>query len=120
MLIAPPSFFDALIKKVPQGKLITAAGMRKYLAAQNGADFTDSMTAGIFINIAAWASYQRIENITPYWRVLKSDGELNMKYPEAISLQKALLEKEGHTVISKGCKNIKYYVKDFESSLTEL
>ena len=27
---------------------------------------------------------------------------------------------EGHTIISKGTKNIKYYVKDFENSLIEL
>lgn len=78
------------------------------------------MTAGIFVNIVAWASYQRNENITPYWRTLKSDGELNAKYPEAIELQKKLLEKEGHIIISKGKKNIKYYVKDFEKFLIEL
>ncbi len=78
------------------------------------------MTAGIFINIVAWASYQRSDNITSYWRVLKSDGELNFKYPEGIKLQKRLLEEEGHTIISKGTKNIKYYVKDFEKSLIEL
>lgn len=72
------------------------------------------------VNICAWASYQRHEDITPYWRVLKSDGELNTKYPEAIELQKKLLEEEGHTIISKKGKNIKYYVKDFENSLIEL
>ena len=94
--------------------------MREYLAKQNNADFTDSMTAGIFVNIVAWASYQRDENITPYWRTLKSDGELNVKYPEAIGLQKRLLEEEGHIIISKGKKNIKYYVKDFENSLVKL
>ena len=63
---------------------------------------------------------QRNEDITPYWRTLKSDGELNVKYPEAIELQKKLLEEEGHTIISKGTKNIKYYVKDFEKNLIEL
>ena len=107
-------------KKVPKGKLITVGQMRDYLAKQNNADFTDPMTAGIFVNIVAWASYQRNENITPYWRTLKSDGELNVKYPEAIELQKRLLEEEGHTIITKGTKNIKYYVKDFEDSLIGL
>lgn len=75
------------------------------------------MTAGIFVNIVAWDSYQRNEDVTPYWRALKSGGELNIKYPEAIKLQKRLLEEEGHTIISKGTK---YYVKDFENSLIEL
>ena len=93
--------------------------MRDYLAKKNNADFTDPMTAGIFVSIVAWASYQRDEDITPYWRTLKSYGELNAKYPEAIELQKRLLEEEGHTIIAKGTKNIKYYVKDFEDSLIE-
>lgn len=120
MFFAPPLYYDKLMKKVPKGKLITVSQMRDYLAKQNNADFTDPMTAGIFINIVAWASYQRNEDITPYWRTLKSDGELNVKYPEAIELQKKLLEEEGHTIISKGTKNIKYYVKDFEKNLIEL
>lgn len=119
MFLAPPIYYDALMKKVPEGKLITTRQIREYLAKQNDADFTDPMTAGIFVNIAAWASYQRNNDITPYWRTLKSDGELNIKYPEGIELQKRLLEMEGHTIISKGRKNIKYYVKDFENSLAE-
>lgn len=120
MFFAPPIYYDALMKRVPQGKLITVEQIREYLAKKNHADFTDPMTAGIFINIVAWASYQRTENITPYWRTLKSDGELNAKYPEAIELQKKLLEEEGHTIISKGTKNKKYYVKDYKNNLIEL
>ena len=38
-------------------------------------------------------------------RTLKSDGDLNAKYPEAIELQKRLFEEECHTIISKGIKN---------------
>ena len=120
MLLAPPLYYDEIIKNVPKGGLVTVSQIRKYLAENNGADFTDPMTAGIFVNIVAWASYQRNENETPFWRVLKSDGELNVKYPEAIELQKRLLEEEGHTVIAKGRTKIKYYVKDFEDSLIEL
>ena len=120
MLLAPPIFYDELMKMVPAGRLLTVGAIREYLAKQNNADFTDPMTAGIFVNIAAWASYQRNENITPYWRTIKSNGELNPKYPEGIELQKRLLEEEGHTIITGGLKNIKYYVKDFKSSLIEL
>ncbi len=94
--------------------------MRDYLAKQNNADFTDPMTAGIFVQIVAWASFQRKSDITPYWRTLKTDGELNDKYPEGVELQKKLLTEEGHTIIQKGRKNIKYYVKDYEKSLVEL
>lgn len=119
MLLAPPAYYNELMKKVPKGKLITVGQMREYLAKQNESDFTDPMTAGIFVNIVAWASYQRSKDITPYWRTLKSDGELNTKYPEAIKLQKRLLEDEGHIIISKGTKNIKYYVKDYQDSLVK-
>lgn len=36
------------------------------------------------------------------------------------SPNKKIIEEEGHIVISKGTKNIKYYVKDYESSLIDL
>ena len=117
MLLAPPLYYDKLMRKVPKGKLITAGQIREYLAKENNADFTCPLTGGIFINIVAWASYQRKEDITPYWRTLKTNGELNNKYPEGIELQKRLLEEEGHTIIQKGSK---YYVKDFESKLIKL
>lgn len=84
------------------------------------ADFTDPITAGIFVSIAAWASYQRSENKTPYWRTLKANGELNAKYPGGIEAQKEKLESEGHTIIQKGRKNIRYYVKDYQNFLSKL
>lgn len=117
MFLAPPLYYDKLMRKVPKGELITVGQIREYLAKENNADFTCPLTAGIFINIVAWASYQRKEDITPYWRTLKTNGELNNKYPEGIELQKRLLEEEGHTIIQKESK---YYVKDFESKLIKL
>lgn len=80
-------------------------------------DFTDPMTAGIFVSIAAWASFQRREDETPYWRTLKANGELNEKYPGGAEAQKKRLEAEGHAVIKKGRKNSRYFVKDYESAL---
>jgi alkylated DNA nucleotide flippase Atl1 len=72
------------------------------------------------VSIAAWASYQRNEDETPYWRTLKANGELNPKYPGGMEAQKELLEKEGHIIIKKGRTNIKYFVKDYEQALFEL
>ena len=82
--------------------------------------FTEPITAGIFVSISAWASYQRSENETPYWRTLKASGELNPKYPGGIDEQRLRLEAEGHTILSKGRTNVKYYVKDYENVLFEL
>lgn len=81
MFFAPPAAYDALMKAVPRGKVVTVGALRAYLAKTNHADFTDPITAGIFVSIAAWASEQRADNPTPYWRTLKADGELNPKYP---------------------------------------
>ena len=120
MYFAPPIAYDEVMRLVPYGKLITVGDIRKYFAQKNNADFTDPITAGIFVSIAAWASYQRENDKTPYWRTLKSNGELNSKYPNGIEEQKRLLEAEGHTVITKGRTKIRYYVKDYENYLYDL
>lgn len=120
MYLAPPVDYDKIMKKIPQGKLTTVGEIRDYFAKQSGADFTEPITAGIFVSIAAWASYQRTDDETPYWRTLKAKGELNPKYPGGVEAQKARLEAEGHTVLKKGRTNIKYYVKDYEKSLYKL
>ena len=120
MFFAPPVTYDEIMKKVPRGKVITVGAIREYLSEENGAEFTDPITAGIFVSIAAWASHQRTEDETPYWRTLKANGELNAKYPGGIAAQKEKLEAEGHTVVERGRKNIRYYVKDYEKVLFEL
>ena len=117
MYFAPPVDYDAVMKKIPFGKLITVGKIREAFARNSGADFTDPITAGIFVSIAAWASFQRDGDETPYWRTLKANGELNEKYPGGALAQKEKLEAEGHTVIPRGRTNIRYYVKDYEKSL---
>ena len=120
MLLAPPLAYDALMRRVPAGKLTTVGELRAYLARENGADFTDPMTAGIFVSIAAWASHQRSEDKIPYWRTLKAGGELNPKYPGGVEAQRARLEAEGHTVVQRGRKNLRWYVQDYEKALYPL
>lgn len=120
MYFAPPADYDKVMKCIPFGKVITIGKIRDYFAKENNADFTEPITAGVFVSIAAWASYQRLENETPYWRTLKANGELNAKYPGGIEAQKEKLEAEGHTVIQKGRANIRYYVKNYESVLFDL
>lgn len=120
MYFAPPMAYDKLMRTVPRGRLLTVGIMRDYLAKSAGADFTDPITAGIFVSIAAWASHQREGDKIPWWRTLKAGGELNPKYPGGTDAQKALLEVEGHVIVARGRANIKYFVKDYENSLVEL
>ena len=120
MYFAPPLDYDRVMKRVPYGRVTTVGEIREYFAKQSGADFTEPITAGIFVSIAAWASHQRSGDETPYWRTLKANGELNEKYPGGIEAQKKKLEAEGHTIIAKGRKNIRDYVKDYEKVLFAL
>ena len=120
MLLAPPIEYDTLIKKIEKGKLTTTEQLRTTLAKKHNADFTCPLTAGIFISIVAHASEQRQENLTPYWRVLKKDGELNEKFPGGIEAQGRKLEEEGFSIIEKGRTKIKYFVKGYENFLADL
>lgn len=117
MYFAPPADYDAVMRTVPFGRVTTVGEIRSFFARKNNADFTDPITAGIFVSIAAWASYQRKDDQTPYWRTLKADGELNPKYPGGVEEQKKRLEDEGHTIVTKGRSRLRYVVKDYEAAL---
>lgn len=117
MVVAPKLDYDALVKNIPAGKLVTTTELRANLAHKYGTEITCPLTAGIFTNIVAWAAYQRKDDKTPYWRVVKAKGELNNKFPEYPELQKRLLEAEGFEVIEKRGK---FFVRDFEKSIIEL
>lgn len=120
MFFAPPMDYDRMMRKIPAGKLTTVGELRAYFAKHNDADFTEPITAGVFVSIAAWASFQRAEDPTPYWRTLKAGGELNPKYPGGVEAQREKLETEGHVIIQKGRTNIRYYVKEYERALVPL
>ena len=117
MYFAPPIDYDRAMRRVPRGMVTTVGEIRAFFAREAGADFTEPITAGVFVSIAAWASFQRQADETPYWRTLKAGGELNPKYPGGVEAQREKLEAEGHTVIRRGRKNFRYYVEDYEKVL---
>jgi hypothetical protein len=106
---------------MPEGKLTTINEIRATLAKKHGATIGCPITTGIFAWIAANAAEERREkgekDITPYWRVLKTGGVINEKYPGGVEAQKKLLEKEGHRIVQKGKK---YVVIDYEKSLAKI
>jgi len=121
IVIPAPTEVDAMMKKAPEGKLITINEIREALAKKHNATIGCPMTTGIFAWVAAHAAEEQRQqgekNITPYWRTLKTGGVINVKYPGGVEGQKKLLEKEGHQVIQKGKKHI---VADYEKSLMRL
>ncbi|MCP4724265.1 MAG: MGMT family protein [bacterium] len=120
-VIPAPVEVDEIMKMVPTGKLITINEIRGYLAKKHNASIACPITTGIFAGIAAKAAAEdaaeRVENVTPYWRTLKTGGIINEKYPGGVEVQKQLLEKEGHAVIQKGKK---FKVENVEKSLFDL
>ncbi len=120
MVIAPPLEYNEIMSQIPEGKLITTREIRQYIAKKHDAEFTCPMTAGIFISLSAQASCERTEDKIPFWRTLKTDGELNPKYPGGIEYQKEMLASEGHTFTTKGRKNIRYFVENYDNFLYDL
>jgi alkylated DNA nucleotide flippase Atl1 len=123
VVIPAPREVDEIMKKVPRGKLITINQIRAILAKKHGASIGCPITTGIFAWVAAHAAEEAAaegkKDITPYWRTLKSDGELNEKYPGGIEAQVARLREEGYTILpGKGNKPPK--VKDFERALVKV
>lgn len=121
VVIPAPMEVDEIMKRVPKGKLITINEIRVALAKKHKATIGCPITTGIFAWIAANAAEEQRQkgekDITPYWRTLKTGGEINEKYPSGVEGQKKLLEKEGHEVIQKGKK---YIVVGYEKSLTKI
>jgi len=121
VVIPAPMEVNEMMKRVPEGKLITINEIRSALAKKHKATIGCPLTTGIFASISAKAAEEQRQegkkDITPYWRTLKTGGVINPKYPGGVERQKKLLEKEGHKVVQKGKKHV---VADYEKSLIKL
>ena len=119
-VIPAPGEVNEIMRQVPKGKLTTINEIRKALAKKHGTSIACPITTGIFAWVAANAAEEAyasgIKDITPWWRTLKTGGELNPKYPGGTAEQEARLKAEGHTIIpGKGKKPP--LVKDWEKKL---
>ncbi len=122
VVIPAPIEVDEIMSKVSKGKLITINQIRSILAQKHNATIGCPITTGIFAWVAAHAAEEAgaagRKNNTPYWRTLKSTGELNDKYPGGINAQRAFLKAEGHA-IEPGKGKKPPTVKDFEKVLID-
>jgi hypothetical protein len=119
-VIPAPIEVDQIMRRVPRGKLITINEIRQKLAKKHKATIGCPITTGIFAWIAANAAEEAVadgvKQITPYWRTLKTGGELNPKYPGGASGLKKKLQAEGHKIVRKGKR---YLVADYEKKLVK-
>ena len=118
MVIPAPFEVDALMKQVPKGRVVTINELRAALAAKHKVNFACPLTTGIFSWIAAHAAAEAevagVKRITPFWRTLKTGGEINPKYPGGSEGVAKRLRAEGHRIVSKGKRT---FVADHEKKL---
>ena len=121
VVIPAPLEVDEYMRSVPRGSLTTINHIREALARKHGATIGCPITTGIFAWVAANAAdelaFAGEKNITPYWRTLKTGGELNPKYPGGVEAQAARLKEEGHTI---GYTRGKARIEDYEKKLAAL
>ena len=102
MVVPAPKEVDGVMRRVPRGKLLTINEIRQHLAEKHKVNVCCPITTGIFAWIAAHSAEEALEEgakrVTPYWRALKTGGELNAKYPGGIASLKRRLQAEGHRV----------------------
>ncbi|HOA63177.1 MAG TPA: MGMT family protein [Verrucomicrobiota bacterium] len=106
------------MKQVPKGRVVTIDELRAALAAKHKVTFACPLTTGIFSWIAAHAAAEaEVEGekrVTPYWRTLKTGGEINPKYPGGVDAVAKRLRAEGHKLARKGKRVL---VADYEQAL---
>lgn len=120
-VIPSPMEVNALMQRVPKGKLTTIDEMRKALARRHHTTIACPITTGIFAWIAAHAAVEAAaqgkKRTACYWRTLKSGGEINPKYPGGVLELKRKLVAEGHKILQK---RKRYFVEGFEGKLVKL
>jgi len=106
MLISSPLELDAVIRRIPEGRVVTLGTLRANLARSRHADYTCPLTTGIFLRIVAEAAEEERAagggRITPYWRVVRDDGTLIDKLPGGTAAQARRLAVDGVEVLHLG------------------
>jgi hypothetical protein len=120
-VIPSPREVNELMQRVPKGKLTTIDEMRKALARRHRTTIACPITTGIFSWVAAHAAAEAEaegkKRTTSYWRILKSGGEINPKYPGGVLILKRKLAAEGHKILQK---RERYFVEGFAEKLARL
>lgn len=120
IVLPAPTEVDALMRKVPRGKVTTINAIRERLARRHNATVACPIVTGIHARIAAGAAGEDEadgkKRITPYWRTLKTNGEVNEKYPGGASGQRFRLEQDGLEVVERGAR---LFVLGYEELLVD-
>ena len=106
MLVSSPLEVDAVLRRIPEGRVLTVGELRANLAGNHRADYTCPMTTGLFLRIVGEAAEEERAAlggaVTPYWRVVQDDGALLDKLPGGPEAQARRLSTEGVVLFHVG------------------
>ena len=98
MLIPCPATVAAQIRQIPEHQLMSKELLQERLAEQ----FNVRVTCPFATKKALQALAQDGNQATPYWRVIKKNGELLSYFPGGVEGQAECLRKEGFTIDTTG------------------
>ncbi len=108
MLISTPLEIEAIVRRIPEGRVLTLGALRGALARSHKADYTCPITTGIFLRIVGEAAEEERaagkSSVAPYWRVVRDDGTLIDKLPGGDVAQARRLAAEDVEVLHLGAR----------------
>ena len=110
MLCPSPETVAAVLKRVPEHKLITTNLIGKELTRRFKVQGTCPVTTQKALQAIAHSPSKKVA----YWRVVNTNGGLIARFPGGAQDHAALLKKEGFTIDTKGSVP---KVKNFKASL---
>jgi len=91
---------EALVKKIPRGKVATIPLLREVLAKQHKADVAcPFLTRRALLAIASGS-----KPVAPFWRVVAATGDMIAGYPGGATRQAGKLKREGVVVATTAAK----------------
>jgi alkylated DNA nucleotide flippase Atl1 len=107
LLITSPRELDAVIRRIPEGRVVTVGAIRTSIAQSHKADDADGAATRACLRIVADAAEEeratgRGGRIAPYWRVVDDDGGMLAELPGGVEVQARALTAEGVTVLHVG------------------
>lgn len=98
MLLPSRATVEAMIRRIPEHKLMTTDLLRQKLAEQFDVQGTCPVTTKKVLTLIANESSEE----AAYWRVIKQNGELMAYYPGGQDSHAAHLKDEGFSIETKG------------------
>lgn len=106
MVISTPQEIESFVAQIPKGKLATLESLRQAIAERHGTTITCPVTTGLFLSTVSRAAEEQAmmgaKRVTPWWRVIRNDGTLNVKFPGGIEEHEKRLAAEGHMFEKRG------------------